>query len=320
MSQPVLTDFRWVPGNGPDANALSRMAEVFTKPRTPMGEAWFMAEERHMYPELLGSLDLLSDEQIVHPLEEIASGMSAFGPLEEWIEWYHYLLPRLLKRRWGPYIYHPVELLVTGLVAQHPNTHGRRPYAQFQNDVLETLGQYIMSPEFWQIADDEVPGCFDKWEGPNGNCGWDIAEGLLSASLFLCLKYLPSMLVGPWFHSVASISNIYWQAQLTVWLVGVHPILTNEIEQPAQLSEELHWSVGWNWSHVLAGDYTGKSEPSIKQIPFLPARNREAVMDIARQMAVGKFAAVLANPRLDRVSFENAGLEERFMQLYRKTN
>lgn len=85
-----------------------------------MGEAWFMGTEREMYPQLLGDLDALPDEDIARPLEEIASGSSSFGAFEEWIEWYHYLLPRLILRQWVPTYYHPAELLITAFMAQHP--------------------------------------------------------------------------------------------------------------------------------------------------------------------------------------------------------
>ena len=172
MSQNVESSFCWMPGQGADAKALHRMSEAFRRPRRPMGEAWFMGEEREMYPELLGDLDQLSDEQLTVPLVEIASGTSSFGPMDEWTEWYHYLLPRLLERQWPRHIYHPAELLVTGFIAQHPDSKGGSPYASFRSDALATLGQYIMSQHFWQVAATDVPKCFNKWKGPSGICGW----------------------------------------------------------------------------------------------------------------------------------------------------
>ena len=156
------------------------------------------------------------------------------------MEWYHYLLPRLLKRHWKPLLSHPVELLVTGFVTQHPDSRGNLPYAHFRADALATLGQSIMSPDYWQVPYVEVPDFFNKWAGPTGVRGWDIVDGLLSGSLFFCTKYLPADAVAPWFKSVLAIPNIYWRAQLITWLVGAHPILTNQIGQPAQFPEDLH--------------------------------------------------------------------------------
>jgi hypothetical protein len=54
------------------------MADAFPKPRKAMGEAWFMGERR-LFPELLGNLDELTNEQIWEPLEELASGQAASG-------------------------------------------------------------------------------------------------------------------------------------------------------------------------------------------------------------------------------------------------
>ncbi len=118
MSEHVASSFRWVPGQGPNHDALRRMADAFPRPQEPMGEAWFMGEERQMYPELLGNLDQLMDDQLTVPLEEIASGTTCFGRLEEWTAWFHYLLPRLIERRWSRTYYNPAELLFTAFMAQ----------------------------------------------------------------------------------------------------------------------------------------------------------------------------------------------------------
>src|SRR5258708_25808974 len=81
MPKSSASSFLWVPGQGPDAVALDRMAKAFAKPKNPMGEAWFIGEVREMYPELLGDLDQLTDEQIYKPLEELARGISSFWQL-----------------------------------------------------------------------------------------------------------------------------------------------------------------------------------------------------------------------------------------------
>jgi hypothetical protein len=293
------------------------MRDAFPKPKKPMGEAWFMGEVREMYPELLGDLDELADEQFYRPLEEIASGNSSFGPMDEWIEWYHYLLPRLLVRNWSWHLFHPAELLVTGFIGQHPDSDGSLPYPAFRTDALGTLGQYIMSPHFWQVSDSEVPRCFNKWEGPTGIAGWYETDGLMSASLFFCLKYLSTELVGPWFESVVSIPNKYWRAQLVTWLAGAHPLLTDEISQPAQLSEDPRFGVSWEWSHALDGHYTGIYEPPIELTRFLAPENREAVLKVARSPETQElFEDLFTDPQLEAVAAETAGLPEYFLELY----
>ena len=41
--------FKWVPCRGPSAEAIGRMRAHFPKPKEPMGEAWFLSEERFPY-------------------------------------------------------------------------------------------------------------------------------------------------------------------------------------------------------------------------------------------------------------------------------
>src|SRR3569833_1089844 len=102
-----------------------------------------------MYPTLRGDLDALPDDEIAQALEEIITGTTSFGPLVEWIEWYHFLLPRLILRNWEPTYYQPGESLITAFMAQHADPSGEVPYRGFQADALRTLGQFIMSPRFW---------------------------------------------------------------------------------------------------------------------------------------------------------------------------
>src|SRR5262245_1783512 len=127
-----MREFRWVPGRGMDAAALERLREHFPCPREPMGEAWFMGETREMYPELQGDLATLPAEDIQRPLAEIASGYSAFGPMDEWNEWYYYLLAQLAPRSHdGTTSGSFVEILVTGFIAMYPNGVYSAPYKTF---------------------------------------------------------------------------------------------------------------------------------------------------------------------------------------------
>lgn len=319
MADNRARSFTWTPGQGPDPEALKRMAVVFAKPKAPMGEAWFMGEERQLYPELQGDLGELSDDQLTQPLGELANGVPSFGPLREWTDWYHYLLPRLLQREWELKLpWHPVEPLLTGFFSQHPNPAEGSPYAAFRDDALATLGQYIMSTEFWSVDDDEVPRFFTKWEGPSGLMLWDKVDGLLSGSLFLCIKYLPAELAGPWFRSVLAIPNRYWRAQVAIWLVGAYSILTNEITQPAQFSDDLHFDIGWDWSHKLSGNYSGVHQRSTEFPPFLPSQAREAILQVARGIEPEWLLDIYTDPRLARIMAEVPDLPDQFEQLYRQ--
>lgn len=318
MSQKVLPPFVWIPGQGPALSALRRMTAAFPKPDQPMGEAWFMSAEREMYPQLLGDLDALQDREVERVLEEISSGTSCFGRYEEWVEWYHYLLPRLVERRWSRSYYNQAELLFTAFMAQHPKADGDMPYHEFVANALATLGQEIMSPEFWPEGQLDAVRCLSKWTGPTGIAGWFNAGGLLSASLFFCIKYLPLSSVDDWFNSVIAIPNRYWQVQILTWLVGAHPILTNEIQQPAEFPETSQFVVTWSWSHALGGDFPDADGEPVCQVPFLSDQNRESVLRIARNWDVESFIIdFMTDPDTQSVASEIIGMPERFFELYR---
>lgn len=279
-----------------------------------------MAPEREMYPQLLGELDELQDGEIVRALEEIASGTTNFGRYQEWVEWYQYLLPRLIERRWSRSYYNQAELLFTAFMAQYPDADGDMPYPQFLADALATLGRYIMSPEFWPRGQLDAVRCLSKWRGPTGIAGWFDAGGLLSASLFFCLKYLPTTAVEQWFHSVIAIPNRYWQVQVLTWLVGAHSILTNEINQPDEFPEASSFNVTWSWSHVLEGNYRDAFEQPIPSVPFLPDQNRAIVLQIACGWEVESFLVdFMTDPETQPVASEIIGMPERFFELYRAT-
>jgi len=294
------------------------MTRAFPRPATPMGEAWFMGDVRTMYPQLLGDLDALPDAVIARALEDIATGSSNFGPFEEWTQWYHYLLPRLVEREWVPSLSHPAELLFTAFMAQHPAPDGSLPYPAFRHDALATLGRYIMSPRFWPSGELDVANCLGKRTWPSGIMGWYKAGDLLSASLFFCIKYLGRSDIEPWFRSVLAIPNRYWQVQIMTWLVGAHSILTGEIHQPSDFPEGADFDVAWDWSHTLNGHYSGSYGPPIRLIPFLPAENCEVIVRIARSMEVEEFLEdVWTDPEMTAVATEATGMPERFIELYR---
>lgn len=298
-----------MPEQGPDHTALDSMIAAFPKPSVPMGEAWFMGSEREMYPKLLGDLDALPDDDIMRPLEEITSGSSSFGLLGEWVEWYHYMLPRLLTRRWERTYFQPAERLFSAFMCQHPDAESTSPYSRFRVDALNTLGRYIMSPHFWPAGELDAVNCLSKRTGPNGVAGWCNAGNLLSASVFFCAKYLSANDVEGWFRSAVAIPNRYWQVQMMTWLTGAHPILTGEIRQPAEFPETGTFDVTWDWSHVIRG---GEADH-----PFLPPKNREIIVQVARGMeAEAFFEDLWTDPTMGAIEAELAGMPARFLQLY----
>lgn len=102
-SRQATRVFRWTPGEDPDAGALARLQRRFPRPRVPMGEAWFMSDERRMYTSLL-SPDPTAwlREDLRGALWALASGPGCFGHMREWSLWFPYLVHAVLPFVRGP--------------------------------------------------------------------------------------------------------------------------------------------------------------------------------------------------------------------------
>lgn len=278
----AMQSFSWEPGIGPDAAALGRMCDRFPRPRAPMGEAWFMGDVREMFDYLSGDLSTLSIEALQPPLEEIACGIGCFGPLDEWIDWYRYLLPRLVSRSDDVSVWSLLQCLVTGFMTMHPDGVESEPYAGYRDDVMRTLGRCIMDSRSWPLQRDvdaqpnrsiDVRARAWRW--------WEWGADL-SASLFLCLKYLPAKCVPEWFRSVLRIPSPAWRAHLVCWLVDAHDVLRGDPTWPSgfESSREL----GWGWSHCVRPDMHGVDRDPARA--FIPADNaRAALQTVSSEMS-----------------------------------
>ena len=81
---PRPDPFRWIPGAGRSASASARLSAAFPRPKTPMGEAWFMGDSRRTFAELQDDLQSIDIARLDTPLEEIVIGTTSFGPRDEW--------------------------------------------------------------------------------------------------------------------------------------------------------------------------------------------------------------------------------------------
>lgn len=250
-----LKQFQWVPGAGYDQAAIERLRSKLSRPRNPMGEAWFMGDERKMYPELKGDLGKLSSRELQQPLTEIASGISSFGRMQEWTDWYHYLVGQLVPRSHENFVDCLLEYLVTGFIALYPTGNEDEPYDGFREDALLTIGRCIMDEHCWDKSEIRLGTILHRSnENPNRVwCWWD-ASGDFSASMFFCLKYLPESLTAEWFDSVLAIPSPHWRAQVLVWMLGARDILTGEKKWPSEFVMGQVPSASWAWSHCLSAE------------------------------------------------------------------
>jgi hypothetical protein len=279
-----MDSFLWIPGIGMEEAALARLQSHFLRPREPMGEAWFMGVERRRFTELMGDLASLPIEKIQQPLVEIASGTGSFGPREEWNTWYHYLLAQTLPRAHEASLNTLLESLITAFMAIYPNGIQYVPYKTFHEDTLLTLGRCLMDKSCWTGTEIAIGRVLHR-SNNNPNrvwCWWD-ACGDFSASMFFCLKYLPEKLVGNWLRSVLAIQSPHWRAQLLVWMVGAHDMLTGKINWPSEFKIGGRPSVEWEWSHCLGPALAAKDARGAGMVrTFLDEPVRSEVLDLVR--------------------------------------
>jgi hypothetical protein len=278
-----MKPFIWTPGDGVDPMALGRLRAHFPRPAAPMGEAWFMGERR-MFHELMGNLDAITTRDLQEALDEIAAGTSSFGPMKEWNDWYHYLLGALLSRSHEGFLSYLLESMLNGFMAIYPNGIYIEPYRGFRDDVFATLGRCMMDSVCWNGSDIAIGKVLRRSDNnPNRVWIWWNASGDFSASMFFCLKYLPESAIAPWLGSVLAIPSPHWRAQVIVWLVGAHGILSNVIQWPSEFSEQARPSVGWEWSHCLkAGMAAADNSGASPVASFIPETSRIAALNAVR--------------------------------------
>jgi hypothetical protein len=309
----------WIPGRGPDAAALTRLRAAFPRPRAPMGEAWFLGQQRRMYPELMGDLTALSAEDLEDPLVEIATGTSNFGGEADcWGAWFHYLIAPLLPRALEGGFDSVAELLVTGLVAHYPQGIDDPPYRDFRQDMLLTLGRCVTGAQPWL----EGRGArFRSWydRGRSDNPGWLEARGEFAASAFLHAKYLAPDAIPAWTTSMLDFDAPAWRAQVLIWLVAMKPMFEGAVAQLSEMARVDGASASWAWSHVLKGTNDGDYSPDRPTPPpALPEANRAAlVATVRRRMNHERLCAWLdsfkAIPALDQGLYD---VPERFTRYY----
>jgi len=245
--------------------AIERMRINFQRPSAAMGEAWFMGDRR-MFSELLEQpISEAPVELLEECLEEISSGIRCFGHLQEWHEWFKYLLPDLILRGNQTYAFHA---LIESTVTAFMNvfwTGIAEEYVGFGADVRASLAYCLMEPEVWIESSSNrlnVPRSYplflvcENEEGSLEPAYWDAGEtsNQLSCMMFFCLKYLPIGQIPTWVSSVMAIENPYWKGAFMVWLLGVQDLLEDKVPVPSKL-KKTNPKVSWYDSHALGSRF-----------------------------------------------------------------
>lgn len=300
----------WVPGTGPDAEALRQLQEHARKPTRPMGEAWFMAERRRFFTELLTEDPSRWEHGLIATvLTNLSSGPGCFGLRKEWTDWLHYLTPTLLARIDGPLWKDIYEGLISAFMARYPDECSEYPYKGFLADILATLGRVPMAASNWNdgsLAMGELIPAVEKMA--NGElvlfCG-----GALSAALFLHLKYLDEDLLSDWLASVFAIEDAIWGIKVTLWIAKSRELLLQSGQQPVVLETEIRNGSGWDGCWGLQGSNPSpKVDPAQVAVPFLS--------DARRQHFHSELRRHLTRATLERLGAEIAEAEKAQPRLY----
>jgi hypothetical protein len=285
-----------------------------------MGEAWFMGDERKMFPELAGDLGKLSSYELQQPLTEIASGTSSFGRMEEWTDWYHYLLGQLVPRSHEDFVDSLLEYLITGFIALYPTGNEEEPYDGFREDALRTIGRSIMDECCWDGSEIRLGTVLHRSNNnPNRVWCWWNASGDFAASMAFCLKYLPENLTGEWFDSALAIPSPHWRAQVLVWMLGARGILTGETKWPSEFVIGQVPSASWAWSHCLTADPAdGDGTKQDTQAGLISEVAGRQVLERARQYFTPErfLEWLISIDRVPHVRDELANLPRDFEALY----
>ena len=238
-----------------------------------MGEAWFMGDDRHLHFKLLGDWEPLTAADLQQPLDDIVSGTSSFGPMDEWTSWYHFLLGTLLSNDHLHWLDELLEMVISGFIVMHPHGVQQGPYKEFRDDALRTLGRCLWDRSDWAGCHaEDATGLHDSQ-----GFAWCEVDGAVSASMVFCLKYLPAPLIEPWLHSALSIAAPPWRAQIVMWLVGAHRLLTGKVRWPSEFPDRSHPCITWEGSHLLKPNMRDQTDP-LSMATLIPVGNRQQAM------------------------------------------
>jgi hypothetical protein len=290
QNEETSTPFVWILGQGINAEASLRLQHRHSRPSQPMGEAWFMGDERRMFTHLLEcEATELSVSEVYDCFFEMLGGVRSFGTLDflprrEWESWFPYFLAQFTSPQHIAQKHGWTSTLISGVMTFYPDADKLREHnPQFCSDVLSTLGRVLMESCFWTNGEINVRHELHQIKSPRFlSWGYYEVSDLFSASMFLCWKYLRAEQIETWFGSVLDIESVHWRAQLLMWLLGAQAFFNGEVTQPCEL-EGRKPDISWAESEYLNGFYEGhprRDEPD----EFLKAENIGALRSAVEKL------------------------------------
>lgn len=312
---PPAAPYLWNVGEGPDPQALRRLRDGTPLPVAPMGEAWFMGEERGMFPGLMhDDPQQWPDREVEQALFELSSGPNSFGHLPEWTEWCGFLLARaqsligderLLSS--GQYLH---GALASALFVHYPDPQSPTLSPRMRRDLLDTLGRTVLAPQHWRDGRIAPSWFFAPLSDYTIHGLWLSGGGAFAASSMLVLKYLDPELIDGWLDSVLAIDDPAWRAGWAIWLAGSAPLILDGM-QPSEFKEDDKHPVAW-WNHHVVRGIAPDPDPDANAPlhPFIDPLRRDAFVASLRRR-VGRaqliqWGRALRAPEGHRLSIEGA--------------
>ena len=117
-------------------------------------------------------------------------------------------------------------------------------------------------------------------------------------------------------RSVLAIGCPHWRAQVLVWLVGAHGILSGSMRLPSELGKLKRPQMTWSWSHCLSGDHTAVSAGTSDY--FFPAQNRRQVLETVASVMTEDVLLdwLFSMDEFEYLKDELMELPDRFCELY----
>src|SRR5690606_2620978 len=230
-------DFRWTPNKPLDPRIPERMRAAFPMPSEP--PLIVSNSEVPKYFDSLAEEIAAKDEwQLEQYLFRTGSGIKNYGRFDIWVQWYRYMLPTVIEMCFARADL--VQLAVDYIFNAYPDGIPEE-YSGFREDVLQSLGQVVMSGIWWASPDilkeyyEDPNYRFSKsggWYTNIPDIGW---TSDLNSSMFFCLKYLHADEIAGWIESIAAIDTPEWHGAIKQWLDAFRT-MQHLLENPSKIS------------------------------------------------------------------------------------
>lgn len=225
MDEPkYLEEMIWIPGRGPDEELLRALASRYSKPRDPLGEAWFIGETRAIYHDInKAGAEAISNSRLSGYLETTLGGLMSFSETADWSQWYGHITTQILVSRRYLEARYFISQMQEGVFLLSFFNEAHPAHAD-QSRFAALLAPILMEKTFWS-GQSYIP----FWTNHPKPSYWDPnwKETSISRSLFLAWRYLQPEAIHPWFKSVLVIPDLRWRACLIAWLVQLQPIFAS---------------------------------------------------------------------------------------------